>query len=916
MLAMSGGLSSMALGDDAKYPVPVICTVPHQITTDAQGWRHASAPAFSQGPPVITDLAINQQSRSAVEPGTFKWRSADEQIDATVTNGSLVDETRDSGCHWEQIYDATQNSHPGLVDETIDGVRVSMGEQQSTQARYTFVFGTQRLAGTVSRPFVAVGKAGCNGATWCGPTQTLNDTSTGLTAAGPPLDFAVPSLNPQCAWMLTATTGVSTGPSLFRSVDFGTNWTLVATNVPVGHLVDQPLSGTAQTASLCNEIWGTSDTGVYRSGDGGTSFQQVFTSPSGIASASIRQYHYKSGPSSIGAGISTTSVFTRDNRWYLLGDDGHQLQPPVALPGTAESGVVAAGMTPHADGPWSKDMVVFTSNGAFEYTPSKTWRDVSPAGRPVVGAQLDGQGVWGSFMDCGHQFYPYTVVGHTALEMVFQATSWPLTCRGHGGRVTVPTYTSKLASAVGALLTPPTTTLSLLPGQSKNVPFDFRVPWHPPGGVDVDFVVDTTSSMDSAIDGIIRGLGTMTKAFANAGLDAQFGVASIKDLEATSGPKPYERLLKISPSVSQLSARLTALKPAFGGGTPDEEGQTFGVMQALTGAGFTGTVTTPGEGSVAEAIPPGQDAGFRPNATKVMVLVTDSAFRQGGAFPTITEADRELRAKNVELVGLHMATVDAHPVAIDEIRQLAGGSGALAPAGGVDCNGDGNSDVPANAPLVCVITQGGQTGYATMGTAIAHLVLDARPPVAASFTASGDTHVLQRLVGTTNKVFRASVPGNLMATGVFQCGLADAGHVFHVQVHALVFRAPVATSDVLVQCRDVPHANGRPAAALLAGSLAVQAPSGLGYAPPEPPPAQSLNVNPNPNPNPQSATHAAAGLAGAPQDEPQLALATERGDNTGRDIYLMSAALIVAAGIGCHRIRTARATAPNWANRR
>jgi hypothetical protein len=900
IIALVIGPGGLARGQSVPL-YPLSCIVPGQVTTDVHGWRHSRPPAFTHGVTTLTDLAINVAQRGEADPLAPAYGvPSDGQVDATVTNGTTVAETRDSGCHWNEVYSLTEV--PGALDSTIAGIRVGT----ASVTRFTYVFGAQKLAGSVTRPFVAVGSANCPSRTWCASTTGFQDSSASLALAGVPVDLAVSSLNAECAWLLTQPpASVSPGRSLYRSVDHGTTWTQVAVGTTVERLVEDPYGGAEHasgTAAPCQEVWGTSATEVFRSTDGGGAFTRVFSSPAGVASAQIRQY-WKIGVSNGNTGqmVDRTEidVFTKDSRWHKLASDGRPLTRGVGTPGSAESGVVPAAFS-------DTDVVIFTSNGVFRYSAGRGWRDVSPSGRPIVRAQADMQGMWDQGCTGGcERRYAYTVVGFTPTEMVFEGT--PLRIRS-GDTVPVqigPPPSVPGMGGVNGSLSPASTVLALPPGRPATVGFDFHVPWHP-AAVDVDFNVDTTFSMDPAINGLIVGTAAMTSQFAAAGIDARFGVASVKDLEFTS-PKPYQRLLKVVAPGPQFGAALQGLKPTVGGGADRAEAQTFGVVQALTGRGFQGD-----RDGYPVVVPAGQDAGFRPDATKVIVLITDAPSNEGGAYPTISRTIQELRARNVLFVGIYLKGRNQVGQMVDQMERLAAASGARAPSGGVDCDGDGVRDVPPGAPLVCGVAAGSAGTIASIGPAVANMVLAARPHIPAGLAVTGDTRVLRRVVGGTSAVFSAEHPSVMKMAATFECASADAGRTFRLSVAARVFRADIAASSVVVTCLT-PHQKVPlvPAGPIAPGtSVATGAVPNVPNPPvPDGPPAQAVNTNVNPQPG----TNTANGVAGQNEDSPQLAMATNEGGETSTsELLFMAATVLMTAAAGWHRLRAetpvARAT--------
>lgn len=903
-LAIAIGTAVAVPAQSAPEPLAALgCRVPGQVTTDAAGWRHARIPDFGDGPRALTDVAVNTSLRGPFDAQRHPL-AADAQVDVSATNGKTIVETRDSGCHWAGVWAPREVA--GDVD--IAGVRVGQWASATDSNRYTYAFGHESVGGVASRPFVAVGKATCSDYTACAATAGMGDDVTFLDGAGVPVDLAVSTDNAACAWLLTRPLVGSGAPTLLRTADGGTSWLPVATAVPIDRLVAHPTAGPPTTGSnvnaTCDEVWGLSARGVYRSVDGGAHLQLVYTSPADISSAAVRQFYaiVAKGVLAVDAGHVEVDVFSRDRQWIALGGDGRPLGPARPTPGVGDSGTTMSVLS-------DQGVVAATDAGVYRMTATGTWSDISPAGRPLTQIAVDNQGIFDeisctSLAHCGPCpavpcYWPYTPVGHTDTELVVKATPYPYPLHAVGK---VRAVYRAADATVRTLLTPPTTRLDLVVNQQRDVPFRFRLPWHP-AAVDVDFDIDTTTSMDSVIQAVADGAGAMTAAFAQAGLDARVGVASIKDFDAVS-VVPYKRVLRLAPPSPAFNAALAQLTPALGGGDPDEA-QTFGLVQAVTGRGLN-----PDESAYGATVPPGGDAGFRTNAAHVIVLVTNSGSHEGGVHPDVRETVAQLRAHGVRVVTIFVTggpQVDPFKAAA-QLAKISGGSGALAPAGGFDCDGDGTADIDAGRPLVCAV--GAESAmFRTMGRRLAAMVVAARPDTVAGLEVSGDVHLIRRFAGRTRAVFSGVNPGELDATGTFMCAAADAGRSFRVNVDATIFDASIAHSTVSIDCHARrPATSSLPPASEAVAAVPIVGAVGAAAAPVPPPPGNPV-ANSQPMPQPVS------GLAAAAEDETQPVLATVRDDGRGAEAVLMSGLVMTCAALGWHRARRTR-TAAQPARRR
>src|SRR4029453_18607694 len=71
--------------------------------------------------------------------------------------------------------------------------------------------------------------------------------------------------------------------------------------------------------------------------------------------------------------------------------------------------------------------------------------------------------------------------------------------------------------------------------------------------------------------------------------------------------------------------------------------------------------------------------------------------------PSFDQAVNAIQALDPPLV----VGIAADTPALTDLRRIATATGALAPAGGIDCNGDGSIDIAAGQPLGCLIATNG-----------------------------------------------------------------------------------------------------------------------------------------------------------------------------------------------------------------
>jgi len=205
---------------------------------------------------------------------------------------------------------------------------------------------------------------------------------------------------------------------------------------------------------------------------------------------------------------------------------------------------------------------------------------------------------------------------------------------------------------------------------------------------DVLFLVDVTGSMGSAISEIRRQLRVeIAPALDRSVGDLRMAVASYQDFPTS----PYGDVSDVPFRIRQTStADLAAVQraidsPAASGGAGPPGAATEALAQAVTSAGLGGLVPR----ASCAAGGRGQ-ACFRPDATPIIVLITDAQFHNGprGSNPygfvsptprTYTQALDALRGVDARVVGVAVNTFGF--VALSDLESVASDTGAVTAAG-------------------------------------------------------------------------------------------------------------------------------------------------------------------------------------------------------------------------------------------
>lgn len=245
-----------------------------------------------------------------------------------------------------------------------------------------------------------------------------------------------------------------------------------------------------------------------------------------------------------------------------------------------------------------------------------------------------------------------------------------------------------------------------IPGQtltSTNIPIT-------PSAVDVYLIVDLSGSFADDLPVFQAQAPDLINNLKAANPNTRFGLARFEDYpidpfgDAASGDKAYERLHDLTFDSDAVLSTIAGLSTRFGADGP--QSQLVALYQAATGEGQD----LSGAGFPGASIPSGQQASFRDDAVKLFLLWTDAPFHRPGdpgdipyPGPSFDETvDAILALDPPKVIGISSGTEG-----VSDLEEIARRTGALAPAGGVDCDGDSTVDVAEGEPMVCGIASSG-----------------------------------------------------------------------------------------------------------------------------------------------------------------------------------------------------------------
>lgn len=822
-----------------------------------------------------------------------------------VTDGLEVLSSTGGGCRWRSVFALPDTPTAALPlsarTARVRALRAAVGRDGTTRI-YLLVAD----AGNPAAARLALVASFDNGTTWqlagqglpplaVDPAGSGRDNSTPRCSYPQPCDLQVAPSDPDRLYLATAT--ASQGPGAVSvSADAGRTWTTAATPVSQTDVTQQAVIAQLAVDPLdANDVWFTLGHDLFHTTDGARTWTSVPAGEDRAARQSV-------------VGLTVTHAPRRPAEVTAFVADGATDVPPRRLARSVDGGMhfTTTPVTGYAGlvGQVARgtDVLVATSgtdpgsateapNRAYAAAPG-TGRFAALPGQPAIPlhdpAYVAGPCPAYLFLST-HELARYSVGG---------CGPTPPPATGDDERFTGTFAVPALVPPPPATLTPASSLVRLTPGVTAGRDYRLGLPPHP-SPLDLALLFDNSGSMGPPLEGLRASAGTVAATLAAAHVDTRYAFATFSDLADR-----YQRRadLRLPDAVFQR-----ALDVGTGGG--NQEPDLTALDQLVTGRGLDAHGT-------GGDVPPGRNVHFRPYARHAVVLATDEPFGTDPLGPTLPQVVATLRNAGVLVVGLHVhsgytgtVSVENNPAddtaAAAQLGQLVAGSGAYAPAGGVDCDGDGRTDVAPGAPLVCPVARRGDAGGVGPAlVALARAVADTgavRLDVAApaGFTATSRAAVAGPLDLTV--AHTVDLPVDL------GCTARAAGTNGTVTLTAIVRDRPVASARVLVACGSASRVPGDTTehrrgldvgAALVPPHAAAVGPA-----------ADAVSV-PGGTPELASSTStgyaATPGLAAEPDEQFELALASDhrRGDDVPAGAIL-GVGMALAAGLALSR-RSAR----------
>jgi hypothetical protein len=653
-----------------------------------------------------------------------------------ASDGATVQRSSDGGCTWQPSYDAAADGIPGVG--VVPGVTPSVREVTYPSGSGTR--GVLVLDGVGGELAARMLLTDDQGATW-------RPGGDGLPAVGRITSVVGMAALPDVVYA-TVSTGADATGALYASTDGGATFAQRSSGSVVRRLAVDPLDA--------DRVWAVrADGTVARSGDGGRTFlaltlptrdgvpatneaEQLLAGTEPDPDKAWRDIAVAHAPGRP-AVVALAAAFSADAAVFrvLASIDGGKtfldlptegLGPAAGLAfGNSDAQLLMAG---------ASGSTAFRGPGLHVYDLGETaWRDVDDQDliglREVRTVRLDGarrghDGLVGLQLRQDTSGGQGTTSGAPVIARYEPPDASP------GALVT---RTNCVAGGLGAgagetededardpavAFEPDPVRVQLAPGLPARIPLRATLS-KVPARLDVSFLIDSSDSMDPAVAGVRCSVERLVRDLRRKRIDGWFGLGTYNDRVEYR----YRRLVDLSPPSKVFTDALEDLRTILG----REETMRSALFQTATGAGLVATVTDKYQRAGKVLVEPGRQANFRPDALKLVIVIADEPYGPDdpGAPDTPDEPSAAatvdaLQAKGIRAVGIRVTPqsvldtlnpsqktsfASRQLLLLNQLREFARGSGAVAPAGGVDCDGGGTPDIATGQPLVCSVNEAG-----------------------------------------------------------------------------------------------------------------------------------------------------------------------------------------------------------------
>lgn len=797
-------------------------------------WILIGAPRFRSGPQEIRDYAIDQVTGSTI----------------FVTNGKVVMRSLRLGCEWEQVYAlpaAGGVGEPSAATSNI--VRVEIAANNHNRV----FLGIQEGVAAGSRPHVLTSDD--TGRSWT--------PAVGLPPQGEIGQIFTPTVEGAAFVALDVNGG--TLDLLFASTDGGTTWSLrsnlheTKSQAGINGFTIDPFNAESLWAYGSGSVQpGTNApdaAGLLHSTNGGRSFANVQE----FAQTVVGPVDVYSQPNK----AARIAAFQTTQGNMAVSNDGGQTWPVTDAPNGTDS---------VAHGEDRDDGAVTAAGELYIFHPqSFTWINLNAPLPDLTDAQSD------------RRLFRYYARNNNAI-VVYTGPKVPAISDLPDSVFDVPLINPPASlERHPPTFTPARRTVEIDPGKTKTVTYRLDVPERPLP-LNVFFLLDTSDSMGATIEDLARSTVHIINALGEENIDFKVGIGAFRAYPDRFPPDPacgpgappsqrceknyvFRKIFDIQSPIGTMSEALANLESDAGGKYKSHLGALY---QIATGAGQD--LYPPGPAG--HDVPPGLDVSFEDKALKVVLHATDERFAQsdgnpkppGADFsnpvtpdiPTFTEVVNALNARDIHQIGL---SINRAPRG--HLERVARDTGALAPAQGVDCDGDGISEIAPGEPLVCALTRRNLEAESTnMVPAIVNMLQALPTGRDITLEVKGNQEVLGRVSPQVHQDIVLQVANELVFDVDYRCPITAAGQEFEFDLAARAEgRGLLDSATTKVICGGLEQAP--PLVPPLVLALLPPIP------PPPPPPVSQLTSSTQA----QGQAQAQAGAAFQEEEQPQVAVA-------------------------------------------
>ena len=796
-------------------------------------WTSVAAPSFPTGGKPLTAYAVHPLRPSLM----------------FATNGTVVMRSNDGGCNWKVVYEPETAALP--VDAAEATIRSIVVPESPAGATMVFLL-LEEQVGPALRPRLLRSVDG--GGSW-------QPADVGLPPAGSPSLLRIARSDPQKLYLAISADGGSTPEPrfpvefLYGSDDGGTTWTLRSN---FQRTVGAGVSDVKVDPANADEVWVGAATGLFHSSDGGRTYADV-DEFAGEPAGPVDVFH-REGPASVVA-------FKPGQGQGAASEDGGETWLRISSPGIPTS---------IAHGHVALSRLISSVGRVWVYAPNIfSWVDARAPRPEVTGITADRSGIG---------FYGFT-------SSTIEIYRGPV-----GASVKIPPEVQVRPDASlfpgspppppgDPELTPDETVVRIPAGDSRTVPFRLKLP-RVLSPVDVYFLVDTSSSQKPFIEAMVESIEGIVNGLNGSRVVARFGLGEYRNYPDHDPPRigppgpsepnfVYRQRVDLTTDIDSLEKALNSIRPDGGG---HYNAQLAALYQTATGAGQD--VDPPGP---IHDVARNEHAEFGKDALRVALIVSDESYEDDPYGPDRTppdlpqfEAVRDaLNAKDIKQVGISIesgsvnhATGTTDPDDPEDwgMLKMALDTGALAPATGVDCDGDGAAEITEGEGLVCEMTRSELEDGRGLAASIVNLVQAVRTRSSVELAVGGRAEIVEKVTPAAYESVVAEATKALSFDVTFRCPLSQAGERFPIELAARGLTKRASATAVVV-CGEVEEEE-EPPSVLPLGPLVGLIPL---VPPAPPPPLTELVSSTQAQAQSQAQAQAQAMMAAQEQKQPQLA---------------------------------------------